>query len=561
MAYVALYRKWRPKGFSDLVGQPQVSQTLSRAIETGKIGHAYLFAGPRGTGKTSTAKILAKAMNCEHGPTPDPCGDCENCKLIDSGASMDVMEIDAASNRGIDEIRELRETVKFAPAAGRYKVYIIDEVHMLTTEAFNALLKTLEEPPPQVLFILATTEAHKVPATIKSRCQRYDFRRITTAEIVSRLAFVAKEQGIEIEDAALDIIARQADGGMRDALGILDQCAALSRDKITAVEVQNSLGLVGQDWIANLTSALHDRNGLKIIELIAELLSDGKDPGQIVAELSLHLRGLMVYQAAGAAGETEIYTEPEEMLASQVNFFPPQRLMEMIQVLHKTMGELKWSPQPRVSLEVAFLSLIYEQPSSAIEGRSIDGKVSGNVRRRSAEVAPHPSPKTLQSEPVPLATTPATTQTTPKVASASVAPAATDDVANGAKLWQQVLDTYRAANKRMMLACLDQGKFQNLSDNRLTVIFPHGMMSNMAMTKYKKNVETMFKQISGRELEFFAVASTPATPTPPTDIAPSLSTDTGSPPPQNAAVSELPAVQKALSLFGGELMDMEEPVG
>lgn len=276
MAYIALYRKWRPQTFKDLVGQEHISRTLANAITSGHIGHAYLFAGPRGTGKTSTAKILAKALNCEHGPTPEPCGQCEQCRKIADGSSMDVFEIDAASNRGIDEIRDLRETVKFAPVDGRYKVYIIDEVHMLTTEAFNALLKTLEEPPAHVVFILATTEAHKVPPTIQSRCQRYDFKRITVEEIESRLRYITAEMKMEAEDEALAMIAIQADGGMRDALSILDQCAALAEGTITAERVRQILGLVGHDWIYKMTKALAARNVQEALQILAELLRDGR---------------------------------------------------------------------------------------------------------------------------------------------------------------------------------------------------------------------------------------------------------------------------------------------
>ena len=233
MEYVALYRKWRPKGFSELVGQEHVSRTLAQAVVGGRVGHAYLFSGPRGTGKTSTAKILAKALNCEKGPTAEPCNACESCRRISDGTSMDVMEIDAASNRGIDEIRELRETVKFAPTTGRYRVYIIDEVHMLTSEAFNALLKTLEEPPPQVVFILATTELQKVPATIQSRCQRYDFKRIAAKDIEARLQEVTEASGVAADGAALALVAREADGGLRDALSTLDQCISLAEDRVT----------------------------------------------------------------------------------------------------------------------------------------------------------------------------------------------------------------------------------------------------------------------------------------------------------------------------------------
>ena len=355
MAYVALYRKWRPQGFDSLVGQEAVRTALTNALETGRIAHAYLFAGPRGTGKTSTAKILAKAVNCKHGPTPNPCNKCQNCVRINDGTSMDVFEIDAASNRGIDEIRDLREKVAFAPVNGRYKVYIIDEVHMLTTEAFNALLKTLEEPPPHVIFILATTEPHKIPATIHSRCQRFDFKRVTDSDIVKRLREVADGSGIAADDDALQLIAVQADGGMRDALSLLDQCGVMA-ERVSAETVRSVLGIVGREALRELVKAVGEGNVPKALELLETLLAGGKDVKQIITELAEYLRAVLLYKASPEYREIYL-TDTKEAIAAMEGLFSTDRLMAAQERLHQCMLELRQSVRGRIVAEMCLFDL------------------------------------------------------------------------------------------------------------------------------------------------------------------------------------------------------------
>ena len=360
--YRALYRKWRPRRFADVVGQQPIVTALQNQIAAGRIGHAYLFTGTRGTGKTSCAKIFAKAVNCLDTTSPDPCGECAVCKGIDEGTVLDVSEIDAASNNSVDDIRDLRDETAYLPAMCRYKVYIIDEVHMLSTSAFNALLKTMEEPPEHVIFILATTEVQKVPATILSRCQRYDFARITAKDIARRLEYVAGEEKIELDPAAAELIGRLADGAMRDALSILDTCAGVSNTVDEAL-VRRMAGVTDRQYLFEISDAIAAGDSVKALEEIARLRQQSVDMRRLCMELAAHYRNLMLCALPGG-NELLTGTSPEEEAAYQARKdFPQRQAVRAINAFGAALEKMARGTDPRIELELAVFSLT--QPEAA----------------------------------------------------------------------------------------------------------------------------------------------------------------------------------------------------
>lgn len=396
--YQALYRKWRPQVFADVVGQQHITTTLMNEINTGRHSHAYLFTGSRGTGKTTCAKIFAKAVNCEHPVNGDPCNECETCRGLDSGSILDVIEIDAASNNGVDNIRDIRDEANFTPVSGKYRVYIIDEVHMLSQGAFNALLKTLEEPPEHVKFVLATTEVHKLPATILSRCQRFDFKRIKPEDIASRLTYVASQEALTLDHEAAMLIARLADGALRDALSIMDQCIGHSRN-ITVEVVNDTVGLAGKEYLFRLSDAILRNDGAEALDIINDLHNRSCDMDRLCNELINHFRNIMVCKAVKAPQNLITCSENElceytDMAAS----YPMDRILEILNVLGETLTNLRKGLNRRIETEMAIIRLC--SGVEAVPPTPKPALASAEQHKVTAPIVAEPAPAT-ESMPIP----------------------------------------------------------------------------------------------------------------------------------------------------------------
>jgi len=489
----SLYRRHRPQSFGEVVGQEHIVRTLSNAVEKGRVHHAYLFVGSRGTGKTSMAKILARSLNCVHGPTLTPCGECEPCVTIAAGTSLDVIEMDAASNRSVDDIRELRERVGFAPAVGRWKVYILDEAHMLTKEAWNAFLKTLEEPPPNTAFVLATTEPQKVMATIVDRCQRFDFQRPSLEQIAEVVRRVSKAEGIEIEDGAVALIARSATGSFRDALGTLDQQVAFGGDRVSTDEVVELLGAADADLLFDTTDALASGDARAALEAVERLSRSGRDPGQFARDLIAHLRQLLVARATGEVPESFTVTVAQpERLAGQAKAIDDAKLVGAIDALSGAVAAMREGDDPRLTLEVALLKVATPSLDSSREAllrriESLEARLSGegaaapeNPKQPAApeQAAKPETPGPPEDEAVPEATT-------------------TVEIDQVVELWPAVVDHLRASGSAMLSTLFDEARPLGIDEERsmLRIGFPASAKFNKKKAESSANLERMTEAV------------------------------------------------------------------
>jgi DNA polymerase III subunit gamma/tau len=552
VSYEVFARKYRPQTFDDLVGQTHVSQTLKNAVEQNRLAHAYLFVGPRGVGKTSTARILAKALNCIHGPTVTPCGVCDNCKEIAAGNSLDVIEIDGASNNSVEDVRELRDNVRYAPAKGRYKIYLIDEVHMLSSAAFNALLKTLEEPPPHVKFIFATTEPQKVLPTILSRCQRFDLHRIPAKLIAQHLQYIAKQEKITLEPTAAHAIARGAEGGLRDAESMLDQLVAFCGDPISEADVLKVFGFTSEQTVADLTDKILHSATAEAIGIVHEQCESGKDMMKLMSDLISYLRDLLIFKVKPEALADDANPELQKSLESESASIETDRLLELIDQFAAAEGRMKWAPNKKLHFEVAVIKAIQTLNqvtlNEVIENLAAlrDGKTTPNA----IEVTPGRAARVSRaaadiSSGAPKSGLEDSMKDAPQHGRDTRA-AQEDASPNVDELWHK-LSAKIPAQKRFLRSLVDSTRATGTNGRTFLIGYPpeqKSMIETLATDNNRRFLESLLKEISGQDWSVkFTEKEGLAIPPAPTE--------------QNAAPDDSfrsdPLIQEALEIFKGQI--------
>ncbi len=491
MAYKALYRACRPTCFDEVIGQEITVKTLRAQVSSGRIAHAYLFTGPRGTGKTSVAKIFARAVNCLEPVNGDACGKCEVCRQL-SAPNVDIIEMDAASNNGVDEVRSIRDNIVFPPQCGKYKVYIIDEVHMLSGGAFNALLKTLEEPPEHALFILATTEVHKLPATILSRCQRFNFRNISTSDIAAHLSDILSSRGVTAQEEAVELIARTAEGGMRDALSIADTCLAYCGDNITYEDVVNVLGTADSEFIFNVADRLIARDRKALIASVDTLLKQGRDPGVFLKDLIGHFSDLLAVSAAPESIRFEgVSREKRERLALEAKQAGDEMLLRTVEILSQAEGPMRVGTRPRIALEAAFMRVCapaLERDAAALTDRiNVLEKELAALKAGGAVITQEPPQPVPERKNTPVARPAQAPQTPQQKETDGGAKTPAQTPGGDSELWQALLGRVRKSNP-LVYSALSQAVGGVLSGGSYTVTFPEGNDSKMNFCKKKQEL-------------------------------------------------------------------------
>ena len=550
MSYQVFARKYRPQTFDDLVGQAHVTRTLKNAVEQNRLAHAYLFVGPRGIGKTSTARILAKALNCVHGPTVTPCGVCDSCKEIAGGNSLDVLEIDGASNNGVEQVRELRDNVRYAPSKGKFKIYIIDEVHMLTSAAFNALLKTLEEPPAHVKFIFATTEPQKVLPTILSRCQRFDLHRIPANLIAQHLQFIAGKETITLDPAAAHAIAKGADGGLRDAESMLDQLVAFCGDKIEEPDVLNVFGFTSEQTVAQFTEKILRGDTSGALELLHAEADNGKDMMKLMSDLISYLRDLLVGKVKPEALAEDLNPDLQKSLETQAELIETDRLLELIDQFAAAEGRMKWAPNKRLHFEVAVIKAIQtlnqvtlneviENLAALRDGKSVAGIADRGPRESKKKIEKSDTEPAAAAPPAGI-TDPGYNEERPSI--------------DPAEAWTKTVAKVRAT-RRLIAGWVEAGTALGIEGRFLVVGFPPEQktaMESLSIPKTRDYIDAVLKEVSGQDWKTKFVVKEGLPVVAPAEPAAPKKAET------QATFKDDPLIREALEIFKGEIKTVND---